>query len=56
MREKPMIVCITGACGNIAYSLYNYLCEGHIFGNNIDIELRLLEIPVKKNQLEILKL
>ena len=42
MRSPPMIVCITGACGNIAYSLYNYLCSGYIFGEDTQIELRLL--------------
>lgn len=56
MRENGMIVCITGACGNIAYSLYNYLCSGHVFGNHVEIELRLLEIPAKLKQLQILKL
>jgi hypothetical protein len=51
-----MIICITGACGNIAYSLYNYLCYGHIFGYKCDITLHLLEVPNKRKQLEILKL
>jgi hypothetical protein len=31
MREGMMIIAVTGACGNIAYSLYNSLCGGHIF-------------------------
>jgi len=32
-----MKVCVTGACGKIAYSLYSPLCSGNIFGPGIEI-------------------
>jgi len=56
MKEVKMIIVVTGACGNIAYSLYNSLCGGHIFSDSTEIELRLLDIPSKFDQLKILKL
>lgn len=38
-------VVISGAAGQIAYSLLPLLGLGHVFGNNQAIELRLLDIP-----------
>jgi hypothetical protein len=32
MESKTLTVCITGAAGNIAYSLYPLLGKGLIFG------------------------
>ena len=39
---RTLIVCITGAAGRIAYSLYNTLCSSDVFGQDIEIVLRLI--------------
>ena len=31
-KPKPLVVCLTGAAGQIAYSLLPSLCDGSIFG------------------------
>ena len=51
-----MIICITGASGRIAYSLYNTLCSSDVFGTDIEMELRLIELPSKIDQLKAIKL
>lgn len=48
-------VCVTGACGKIAYSLYSPLCSGNIFGPGVEIELRLIDLSSKKDELRILR-
>ena len=53
---RTLVVCITGAAGRIAYSLYNTLCSSDVFGKDIEIVLRLIEVKSKIAQLEILKL
>lgn len=53
---RTLIVCITGAAGRIAYSLYNTLCSSDVFGQDIEIVLRLIEMPDKIPQLEIFKM
>ena len=40
-----MIVVVTGAAGQIGYSLIPLIASGHTFGESQRIELRLLEIP-----------
>lgn len=30
--DKPLVVCLTGAAGQIAYALLPALCDGSIFG------------------------
>jgi hypothetical protein len=42
--SKQINLCITGAAGNIAYSLYNKLLSSDIFGENYEIDLRLVEV------------
>ena len=32
---RTLIVCITGAAGKIAYSLYNTLCSSDVFGTDV---------------------
>lgn len=32
---RTIIVCITGAAGKIAYSLFNTLCSSDVFGHDI---------------------
>ena len=41
--EKPLIVCVTGAAGQIAYSFIPQLLKGNIFSDRT-IDLRLLDI------------
>lgn len=50
-----MKVCLTGACGKIAYSLYSPLCSGAILGGDVEIELRLVDIASKRDELLILR-
>jgi hypothetical protein len=47
----PINICVTGAAGQIAYSLLPYLCNGSIFDDQ-PIHLNLLDIPAT---LEVLK-
>jgi len=42
---KPVVVCVTGAAGNIAYSVLFGIGRGKLLGPNTPIELRLLDIP-----------
>ena len=41
----PVKITVTGAAGNIAYSLLWRLAAGDVFGDDTPIDLRLLEIP-----------
>ena len=43
--SKQLNVVINGAAGQIAYSLIPVLCNGTVFGPNVNINLNLLEIP-----------
>lgn len=43
--ESPTTVTITGAAGQIAYSLFPLLVKGHVFGPDQKLNLNLLEIP-----------
>jgi len=42
---KPVVVCVSGAAGNIAYSVLFGIGRGKLLGPNQPIELRLLDIP-----------
>ena len=53
--QRRMNVCVTGACGKIAYSLLNPLCAGDIFGRKVHVHLRLLDLSSKHEQLRILR-
>lgn len=50
--KKPIRVAITGAAGNIAYSLIFRLASGAVFGPDQPISLNLIEIP---SAIEVLK-
>lgn len=52
--KQPLIVTVTGACGNIAYSLLWCICTGQMLGLDQPIILRLLEIPKMITQLRAL--
>nr|AIT70187.1 malate dehydrogenase [Ahnfeltiopsis flabelliformis] len=43
-HPSVLTVCVTGAAGQISYSLLPILANGHVFGINQPIALRLLEI------------
>jgi malate/lactate dehydrogenase len=45
---RTLVVVITGACGKIAYSLFNSLCSGFVFGLEVELDLRLVDIESKK--------
>ena len=47
---KPIRVAVTGAAGQICYSLLNRIANGDIFGKTTPVILQLLEIPVDKAQ------
>lgn len=42
---RPVKVTVTGAAGNIAYSLLWRIASGDVFGPDVPVELSLLEIP-----------
>lgn len=45
---RTLKVVMTGACGKIAYSLFSPLCNGFVFGTQVEIDLRLVDVPHKK--------
>ncbi len=47
--RKAVKVVVTGAAGNIAYSLLFMIAQGKLLGDNQPIELRLLDIPAAAN-------
>ena len=44
MSEKVIRVCVTGAAGQIAYSLLPHICLGRTFGTDKRVILHLLDI------------
>jgi len=46
MGEEPLRVCVTGAAGQIAYSLLYSVAKGDVFGKSQPITLLLLDIEV----------
>lgn len=42
---EPRIVTVTGAAGNIGYSLLFQVADGQLFGPDVPVKLHLLEIP-----------
>jgi hypothetical protein len=42
--SRPLRVCVTGAAGQIAYSLLPHICLGRTFGQSQRIILHLLDI------------
>jgi malate dehydrogenase len=48
--KKPIRVAVTGAAGNIGYSLLFRIAAGEMFGADQPVILQLLEIPVEKAQ------
>ena len=52
MSTSPVKVAVTGAAGQIGYSLLFRLASGDLLGKDTPIELRLLEIPPALKTLE----
>lgn len=50
--SEPINVVVTGAAGQIAYSLLYQLAAGTVFGPNQPINLRLLDIPIMMKVLD----
>jgi len=42
---RPIRVCITGAAGQLAYSLIFMIAKGNMFGSQTEVVLQLLDIP-----------
>ncbi|MBP3223220.1 MAG: malate dehydrogenase [Actinomycetaceae bacterium] len=49
MAQAPVTVTVTGAAGNIGYSLLFRIAEGAVFGPDVPVNLRLLEITPALN-------
>ncbi|EGD81444.1 cytosolic malate dehydrogenase [Salpingoeca rosetta] len=43
-QKEPINVCVTGAAGQIAYSLLPLICRGNVFGEDQPVNLHLLDI------------
>ena len=56
MSKTPLKVAVTGAAGNIGYSLLFPIASGQVFGADQPVELQLLEIPQGLNALEGVKM
>jgi malate dehydrogenase len=50
--KKPVVVTVTGAAGNIAYSLLFMIAKGGLLGYDQPVELRLLDIPQSAQAME----
>lgn len=48
--QRPVRVAVTGAAGQICYSLLKRIAAGEMFGRETPVILQLLEIPVEKVQ------
>ena len=46
MTQTVKKIAVTGAAGQIAYSLLWRIANGDVYGKDTPIELQLLEIPV----------
>ena len=56
MSKQPLRVAITGAAGQIGYSLVFPVAAGQIFGPDQPVILQLLELPVAQQALEGVKM
>ena len=50
--NKKVRVTVTGAAGQIGYALIFRIASGQMFGNDVDVELNLLELPQSLGALE----
>ena len=56
MNKKKFIVSITGAAGNIGSSLCFLIAKENIFGQNIELTLRMVDLPERMSYLKGIKL
>jgi len=52
MKKNPVIVCVTGAGGQIGYSLVPFIASGLMLGENQTIILHLLEVEQGESSLK----
>jgi len=52
VKKTPVRVLITGACGNIGYSLAFMIAQGRMFGDNQPVILHLFDIPAMEQGLK----
>ena len=52
MEKKPIVVCVTGAAGQIGYSIVPLVASGEMFGADQPVELRMLDIPMCQESLK----
>lgn len=55
-QKSPLKVAVTGAAGNIGYSLLFPIASGQVFGSDQPVELQLIEIPQGLQSLEGVKM
>lgn len=55
-QKSPLKVAVTGAAGNIGYSLLFPIASGQVFGADQPVELQLIEIPQGLQSLEGVKM
>ena len=51
--NKPVRVAVTGAAGQIGYSLLFRIASGEVFGKDTPVELSLLEFLMQLKQLKV---
>lgn len=51
-KKKPLKVTLTGAAGNIGYSILFMIAQGRMFGEQQPVELTLLELPMMEAALK----
>lgn len=56
ISNAPLKVVVSGAAGQISYSLLPLICSGSVFGFDQKVQLRLLDIPVAQDALEGVKM
>ena len=49
--KKVFNVAINGSSGNIAYSLIPLFCNGNVFGPDVKVNLKLLDLPTQQSKL-----
>ena len=50
MSQTPVKVAVTGAAGQIGYSLLFRIANGDVLGRDQPVRLQLLELPIEKVQ------
>ena len=56
LSQAPIKVCITGAAGQIGYSLVYMIGSGAVFGADTKVDLHLFDLPMMMTVLEGVKM